>query len=105
MALAGGIHALVKLPRAPTQAEADALLDTAEMSGARLVLNEPYRLAPATVAARAVLAARRLGTLLAVEARVHHLWGPRQPWFPDGAAGGGAMFDLGAPLPALPPPP
>jgi predicted dehydrogenase len=100
MALTRGIHALVQLPLAPTQAATDILLDTAGESGARLVVDEPYRLAPATVAARAALAQRRLGTLLAVQARFHHLWEPRQSWCSDPAQGG-VLPALGAPLLAL----
>ena len=99
MALARGIHVLLQPPLARTGPEADPLLDLAATADAWLVLDFPWRQAPATAAARAALAAGRLGTLLSVQARFHNLAQPHAAWMRDRAwAGGGALIDQGTPL-------
>src|SRR4051794_19538469 len=72
MALARGLHVLLQPPLARTLPDADTLLDLAAVSAGRLVLDTPWRYAPATAAARAVVAAGRLGTLLSAQARFHN---------------------------------
>lgn len=103
MALARGIHALVQKPMARNGAEADALLDTAAESTARLLVDYSYRYTPAAQAARAVIEAGRLGTLRSVHACFHNIWGPQGGWFFDrDRAGGGALMDLGVHMIDLP---
>ena len=99
MALARGIHALVQPPIARNGAEADALLDTAAESDARLLVDYGYRTTPAAQAARAAVEAGRLGTLRSVQARFHNIWGPPGGWlFDRDRAGGGVLMDLGVPM-------
>ncbi len=97
------ILALVQKPIARNGAEADALLDTAAESSARLFVDYSYRYTPAAQAARAVIEAGRLGTLRSVHARFHNIWGPPSGWFFDrDRAGGGALMDLGVHMIDLP---
>jgi predicted dehydrogenase len=99
MALARGIHVLLQPPLARTLPDAETLLEVAGSGPARLVLDVPWRYAPATAAARTALAAGRVGTLLSVQARFHNQARPTAAWMLDRDwAGGGVLLDQGGPL-------
>ena len=91
-ALAAGRHVLVEKPLALDLAEADALVEAAE--GRIAVTGFNLRVHRQVLAARAALAAGRLGRLRMV--RAHWTAGPRPPgWRGEPEHGGGALWEMG----------
>src|SRR5699024_10151800 len=94
-AIAAGKHVLCEKPMATTSADADRMVAAADAAGVLLMEAFMYRPHPSWVAARELVAAGRIGQLVAV-----------QSWFscfnddPGNirnvlAAGGGALYDIG----------
>jgi predicted dehydrogenase len=94
--LEAGKHVLVEKPRAPTVAEADAMVAAARGSGAFLMVAHCWRFHPDVQALRARVEAGDLGQIVKTRGYgVHARWGP-SGWFTDPAlAGGGALLDMG----------
>ncbi len=90
-----GKHVLCEKPLAMTAAEAEAMLEVCEAEGVRLMEAFMYRLHPAWLAVRELVAAGRIGRLTAV-----HSW---FSYYNDDPAnirnirsvGGGALYDVG----------
>ncbi len=94
--LEAGKHVLVEKPMARNLAEANAMLEAAARSGARLMVAHCWRFHPDVLALRARVAAGELGEVVKTRGYgVHAEWGP-SGWFTDPElAGGGALVDMG----------
>lgn len=94
--LEAGKHVLVEKPMARNLEEADAMLEAAARSGARLMVAHCWRFHPDVLALRARVAAGELGEVVKTRGYgVHAAWGP-SGWFTDAElAGGGALVDMG----------
>ena len=95
-ALEAGVHVLVEKPMAMNAAEAAAMLDTSERSGALLMVAHCFRFDPEVQWLRDQVVAGRLGHIVRTRScGVHVNWGPGG-WFTQARfAGGGAMADMG----------
>lgn len=99
-ALAAGAHVLVEKPMAPTVSEAARMVAAARGAGKVLMVAMQRRYGGLERAIKRALEAGAIGTPHFIRARLSHggpeTWAPGQDWFFDrGAAGGGAMLDLG----------
>jgi predicted dehydrogenase len=94
--LEAGKHVLVEKPMARTVAEADAMVEAASRSGARLMVAHCFRFHPDVRALRARVEAGELGEIVKTRGYgAHARWGP-SGWFTDPElAGGGALLDMG----------
>lgn len=95
-ALEAGVHVLVEKPMAMNAAEAAAMLDASERSGALLMVAHCFRFDPEVLWLRDQVASGRLGQIVRTRScGVHVNWGPGG-WFTQSQfAGGGAMADMG----------
>jgi predicted dehydrogenase len=96
----GGRHVLVEKPMATSVDDADAMVAAAARGGVVLMPAQNVRFAGPFAAAREVVAAGRVGSVVGVRAAFGHSgpqdWAPDASWFFDPAlAGGGALLDLG----------
>jgi predicted dehydrogenase len=91
-----GKHVLVEKPMATTLAEADAMVEAAHGSGARLMVAHCWRFRDEVIAVRDRIAAGEFGQVIKTRGYGSHMgWGPTG-WFTDGElAGGGALLDMG----------
>ena len=98
-ALAAGAAVFCQKPLGRSEAEARAVVETAQAADRLLMVDMSYR---RTLAAEAVverIRARALGQVFAAELEFHNAYGPDKPWFFDRAlAGGGCLMDLGVHL-------
>jgi predicted dehydrogenase len=94
-----GIHLLVDKPAARSAAEARRAFDVARDAGVRVVVGLTRRYSPAARAARELIAAGRLGTLISAEAifaaSTVRVRDPDNPLFDPALAGGGILSWLG----------
>ena len=94
--LEAGKHVLVEKPMARTLAEAEAMNEAADRSGARLMVAHCWRFHDDVRALRERIASGELGEVVKTRGYgVHAGWGPAG-WFVDRElAGGGALVDMG----------
>lgn len=101
-AIEHGLPVVVDKPLAVTAADAAALTEQAERAGVPLTVFHNRRFDAEQRALRALLADRRLGRLLRIEARLEQWAGDtaRTPWrrAREPAQGGGILLDLGSHL-------
>ncbi len=99
-AIAAGAHVLVEKPMAPTIAEARKMVVAAKGARRVLMVAMQRRFGGFERAIKDALDQGAIGTPHFIRARLSHggpeFWAPGQEWFFEaGAAGGGAMLDLG----------
>ncbi len=95
-ALRAGVHVLVEKPMAMNAAEAEAMLDAAQKSGALLMVAHCWRFDEEVLWLKGQADAGRLGRIVRTTGYgVHASWGPGG-WFTQKRhAGGGALADMG----------
>ena len=95
-ALNSGVHVMVEKPMAMDAAEARAMLEASQQSGALLMVAHCWRFDPEVLWLREQVADGRLGKIIRTKGYgVHVNWGPGG-WFTQKEfAGGGAMADVG----------
>ncbi len=99
-ALEAGKHVFVERPLATTSAGAARVIQAAERAGRVLVAGMPHRFRPGVAALRDFVAGGELGEVYSVRGSwmTRLMPGSRHTWRYDrGAAGGGALVDLGVP--------
>ncbi len=94
--LRAGKHVLVEKPMSTSVAEADAMIEASEASGALLMVAHCWRFRDEVVAMRDRIASGAFGDVVKTRGYgMHAGWGP-SGWFTDRAlAGGGALVDMG----------
>ncbi len=93
-ALSAGLHVMVEKPMAMNAAEAERMYETAEKSGATLMVAHCWRFDPDVLWLKEQ--SKKLGRIIRTKGiGVHTHWGP-SGWFTQKQfAGGGAMADMG----------
>ena len=96
VALNTGVHVMVEKPMAMDAAEAKAMLEASQESGALLMVAHCWRFEPEILWLRKQVTDARLGEIIRTKGYgVHANWGPGG-WFTQKQyAGGGAMVDMG----------
>jgi predicted dehydrogenase len=94
--LRAGKHVLVEKPMSTTVAEADAMIEASDATGASLMIAHCWRFRDEVIAMRDRIAAGDFGEVVKTRGYgMHAGWGP-SGWFTDRAlAGGGALVDMG----------
>jgi predicted dehydrogenase len=90
-----GKHVLCEKPLAMTSAEAETMIEVCEAEGVRLMEGFMYRLHPSWVAVREMVAAGRIGRLLAVQSWFSYFNDDMANIRNIRAVGGGALYDIG----------
>ncbi|MBE7550602.1 MAG: Gfo/Idh/MocA family oxidoreductase [Anaerolineales bacterium] len=95
-ALEAGIHVMVEKPMAMNAAEAEAMLEASQKSGALLMVAHCWRFDPEVLWLKEQVDRGRLGKIIRTKGYgVHANWGPGG-WFTQKKfAGGGALADMG----------
>jgi predicted dehydrogenase len=95
-ALKTGVHVLVEKPMAMNAAEAEAMLQASQKSGALLMVAHCWRFDPEVLWLKEQVDSGRLGKIIRTKGYgVHANWGPGG-WFTEKKfAGGGALADMG----------
>ncbi len=94
-AAAAGKHVLCEKPLAMSSAEAAQMVEACERAGVRLMEAFMYRLHPTWVAVRELVAAGRIGQLMAVQSWFGYFNDDQTNIRNIRAAGGGALYDVG----------
>lgn len=95
-ALSAGVHVMVEKPMAMNAAEAEAMLEASQKSGALLMVAHCWRFDPEVLWLKEQADCGRLGKIIRTKGYgVHANWGPGG-WFTQKKfAGGGALADMG----------
>jgi predicted dehydrogenase len=95
-ALNAGLHVMVEKPMAMNAAEAEAMSEAGQNSGAQLMVAHCWRFDGETLWLKAQVESGRLGRIIRTKGYgVHSNWGPAG-WFTQRRlAGGGALADMG----------
>jgi predicted dehydrogenase len=95
-ALAAGVHVMVEKPMALNARDAQAMIDAAGQSGAKLMVAHCWRFDEEVLWLKQQVDAQRLGKIIRTKGYgVHSHWGP-SGWFTEARyAGGGALADMG----------
>jgi predicted dehydrogenase len=94
-AIAAGKHVLCEKPLALNAADAGRMVDAAETAGLTLMEAFMYRLHPSWVAVRDLVAAGRIGRLMAIQSWFSYYNDDPANIRNIRAAGGGALYDIG----------
>lgn len=94
-AAAAGKHVLCEKPLAMSSADAAQMVEACERAGVRLMEAFMYRLHPTWVAIRELVAAGRIGKLMAVQSWFGYFNDDQKNIRNIRAAGGGALYDVG----------
>jgi predicted dehydrogenase len=94
-AAAAGKHVLCEKPLAMSSADASQMVEACERAGVRLMEAFMYRLHPTWVAIRELVAAGRIGKLMAVQSWFGYFNDDQKNIRNIRAAGGGALYDVG----------